>query len=68
VHARAVDRDPAAFFTDVHLWHLVITRMVSLTLQHGTTSESTLAYAWYGLVQGPTFRRYADGAVGEAGW
>jgi predicted ATPase/signal transduction histidine kinase len=49
-----------AFFTDVQLHHVTLCRMVTLTLQYGTTSESALGYAWYGLFGRPRYHRHAE--------
>jgi PAS domain S-box-containing protein len=41
---------PAAQFTDLNLWRLIIIRMVALSLEHGNTDGSCLAYALLGSV------------------
>ncbi len=49
-----------AFFTNTHLHHITLCRMVTLTLQHGTASESALGYAWYGLFGRQRHHRHAE--------
>ncbi|MET0404262.1 MAG: ATP-binding protein, partial [Cystobacter sp.] len=63
---RAVMRVLAAltspsFFIDVNLTILHLCRMVTLSLQHGTTPESAHGYAMYGMGLGLYFHRYVDG-------
>jgi PAS domain S-box-containing protein len=50
-----------AIFTDDDLTRLHICRMVSLSLQHGTSGAATHSYAWFGTMLGPHFRRYPEG-------
>ncbi|HXO68672.1 MAG TPA: AAA family ATPase, partial [Bradyrhizobium sp.] len=50
-----------AIFTDDNLNRLHTCRMVSLSLQHGTSGASTHSYAGFGTMLGPHFRRYAEG-------
>ncbi|SFU73674.1 AAA family ATPase [Pseudoduganella namucuonensis] len=51
---------PAAF-TDFPLFCLTFCRMTNLSLLHGIGNASPYAYALFGFLLGPTFRRYADG-------
>jgi PAS domain S-box-containing protein len=50
-----------AIFTDDELNRLHTCRMVSLSLQHGTSGAATHSYAGFGTMLGPHFRRYPDG-------
>ena len=50
-----------ALFTDVNLFRLVISRMATLSLEHGNSDGSCLAYAWLGGVLGTYFGEYQAG-------
>ncbi|WP_437331217.1 AAA family ATPase [Sorangium sp. So ce381] len=47
-----------ALFTDANLNCLVVTRMTNLSLQHGNSDASCLAYTWFGMLLGPRFGDY----------
>ncbi|WP_437733552.1 sensor histidine kinase [Sorangium sp. So ce1335] len=47
-----------ALFTDANLNCLVVTRMTNLSLEHGNSDASCLAYTWFGMVLGPRFGDY----------
>jgi predicted ATPase len=47
---------PAALFTDENLVSLIICRMVNISLEHGNTDGSCVAYVWFGIVAGPPTR------------
>jgi PAS domain S-box-containing protein len=49
------------YFTDFHLFCLLVCRMVNLSSQHGTCGASAHAYGYWGVVLGPVFHRYQDG-------
>ena len=49
---------PPAFFSDENLVCLVLCRMASLSIDHGNTDASPLAYAYLGMMAGPYFRDY----------
>ncbi len=49
------------YFTDFHLFCLLICRMVNLSSQHGTCGASAHAYGYWGVVLGPVFHRYQEG-------
>jgi len=55
------DLSAPAHITDVNLVRLNTCRMVNLSLKHGTTAASTFGYAWFGVILGPAFHRYAGG-------
>jgi PAS domain S-box-containing protein len=59
---------PAMFF-DQDLSALVICRMVNLSLDHGNSDASCLAYEWFGIIAGPRFGEY-EGAFkfGQLGY
>ena len=50
-----------ALFTDLNLFRLVVGRMATLSLEHGNTDGSCLAYAWLGGVLGTYFGDYQAG-------
>jgi PAS domain S-box-containing protein len=50
-----------ALFTDLNLFRLVVSRLASLSLEHGNTDGSSLAYAWLGSVLGTHFGDYQAG-------
>jgi PAS domain S-box-containing protein len=52
---------PPAYFTDLHLFSLLVCRMVNLSMQHGTSGASAHAYGILGHILGPVFHRYSDG-------
>jgi len=49
-----------AYFTDSHLWCLQVCRTVNVSMQHGMSAASTLAYANFGLMLGHPFHRYRE--------
>ncbi|WMT78177.1 AAA family ATPase [Bradyrhizobium sp. Ash2021] len=50
-----------ALFTDLNLFRLVVGRMATLSLEHGNTDGSSLAYTWLGGVLGTHFGDYQAG-------
>jgi PAS domain S-box-containing protein len=52
---------PSAYFTDLHLFCLLVCRMVNLSMQHGTGGASAHAFGILGHILGPTFHRYGEG-------
>ncbi|WP_420135632.1 trifunctional serine/threonine-protein kinase/ATP-binding protein/sensor histidine kinase [Rhodopseudomonas sp.] len=57
-----------AFFTDLNLVCLMLCRMATLSIHHGNSDASALAYAYLGMVAGPTFGDYrAALSFGELG-
>ena len=59
---------PAALFSDQRLFSLVVARMANVSLEHGHTDGSCLAYVWLGLLLGPSFNNYpAAFAFGQLG-
>ncbi len=51
----------AAFFTDFHLFCLLLCRMVNVSMQHGTSGVSANACGYLGFTLGPVFHRYHEG-------
>ncbi|MGK3992146.1 AAA family ATPase [Sorangium sp. So ce1024] len=51
-----------AYFTDPNLHHLVLTRMVELSLRHGNAEASAHAYIGLANALGPMFGRYEEAA------
>ncbi|MBN1209986.1 MAG: AAA family ATPase [Myxococcaceae bacterium] len=57
-----------AFFYDQELFSFIRTRMINLTLQHGNTPDSSLAYVSYGMIFEEATGDYATGhAFGRLG-
>ncbi len=50
-----------ALFTDLNLFRLVVGRMAALSLEHGNSDGSCLAYVWLGGVLGTYFGDYQAG-------
>jgi predicted ATPase len=50
-----------AHFTDQNLSSLVICRMVNLSLEHGNSDGSCVAYVYFGMIAGPHFGKYDIG-------
>ena len=58
-----------AYFTNPNLLIVNLCRMVSLSIRHGNNASSAHGYAWYGVVLGPTFKRYREAyAFGQLAW
>ena len=51
----------AAFYTDQNLYVLHLSHMINLSVQHGNTDASVLAYGAYGLSQIIAFDKYEEG-------
>ncbi|WP_437275187.1 AAA family ATPase [Sorangium sp. So ce375] len=49
-----------AYFVDQNLHHLVLERMVTLSLRHGNAESSAHAYTAFARVLGPRFGRYKE--------
>jgi predicted ATPase/signal transduction histidine kinase len=52
---------PPAYFTDLHLFSLLVCRMVNVSMRHGTSGASAHAFGILGHILGPVFHRYTDG-------
>ncbi|MEN3313497.1 MAG: hypothetical protein V7645_2826, partial [Actinomycetota bacterium] len=50
-----------AYFTDFHLFCLLLARIVNVSMQHGTSGESAIACGFLGFTLGPVFHRYREG-------
>jgi PAS domain S-box-containing protein len=50
-----------AFFTDTNLFRLVVSRMATLSLEHGNSDGSCLGYEWLGGVLGTYYGEYQAG-------
>ncbi|WNC95492.1 AAA family ATPase (plasmid) [Paraburkholderia sp. FT54] len=50
-----------ALFTNLNLFRLVVSQMATLSLEHGNSDGSCLAYAWLGGVLGTYFGEYQAG-------
>jgi PAS domain S-box-containing protein len=51
----------AAYFTDLHLFCLLLCRMVNVSLRHGMSGPIAQAYNWLGTILGPVFHSYRAG-------
>jgi PAS domain S-box-containing protein len=51
---------PPAYFTDYQLFCLLLCRMATVGMQHGTSDAAAHAYAYLGPMLGPVFHRYRD--------
>jgi predicted ATPase/two-component sensor histidine kinase len=49
---------PPAFFSDKHLVTLILCRMATLSINHGVSDASALAFAYLGMIVGPYFDDY----------
>ncbi|MBV8329937.1 MAG: AAA family ATPase, partial [Verrucomicrobia bacterium] len=49
---------PPVLFTDENLFSLVVAHMANVSLEHGNSDGSCLAYVWLGLLLGPHFNNY----------
>ncbi|MBN1206284.1 MAG: AAA family ATPase [Myxococcaceae bacterium] len=47
-----------AYVTDLHLFIVTSSRMISLSLRHGFTATAVASFAWFGMVTGKIFKRY----------
>ncbi|WP_334190074.1 AAA family ATPase [Noviherbaspirillum sp.] len=52
---------PSAYFTDINMNHLLLCRIVSLSLKHGMSSASAQGWALFGAFLDPAFHRYEEG-------
>jgi PAS domain S-box-containing protein len=52
---------PATFFTNVHLFCLLVCRMVNFSVQNGISGASAHGYAHLGSILGTIFHRYNEG-------
>jgi PAS domain S-box-containing protein len=50
-----------AYFTNFHLFCLLVCRMANISLQHGLCGASAQGFAYVGFVLGPVFHRYGEG-------
>jgi hypothetical protein len=50
-----------AYFTDFHLFCLIVCRMVNVSTQHGVSGASAHGCAYLGTILGPVFHRYSEG-------
>jgi len=52
---------PPAYFTDFHLFCLLVCRMVNVSLQHGMCGASARGCAYFGAILGQVFHRFSEG-------
>jgi PAS domain S-box-containing protein len=53
---------PASYFTNIHLFCLLVCRMANFSVQHGMSGASAHGYAHLGEILGPVFHRYSQGS------
>ncbi|WP_323047340.1 AAA family ATPase [Paraburkholderia sp.] len=51
----------AAYFTDLHLFCLLVCRMVNVSVRHGMSGPIAQAYNWLGTILGPVFHSHSEG-------
>jgi PAS domain S-box-containing protein len=51
---------PASFFSNIHLFCLLVCRMANLSVQHGVSGASAHGYAQLGNIVCPVFHRYSE--------
>jgi predicted ATPase/signal transduction histidine kinase/tRNA A-37 threonylcarbamoyl transferase component Bud32 len=55
-----------AYFSDLHLLIIDLSRMVSLSLRYGFTEAAVLGICWFGVLTSSSFKRYRQGeALGQ---
>jgi PAS domain S-box-containing protein len=52
---------PATFFTNIHLFCLLVCRMANFSVQHGMSGASAHGFAHLGSILGTVFHRYSEG-------
>jgi predicted ATPase/signal transduction histidine kinase len=50
-----------SWFSDFHLYCVLVCRMVNMSMQHGMSGAAAHGYACLGSILGPTFHRYHEG-------
>src|SRR5258708_2386872 len=50
-----------SWFTDFHLYCMLVCRMANISMQHGMSGPSAHGYACLGSMLGPAFHRYREG-------
>ncbi|WP_257463258.1 trifunctional serine/threonine-protein kinase/ATP-binding protein/sensor histidine kinase [Archangium lipolyticum] len=50
-----------AFFSDVHLLIIDLSRIVTLSLRHGFTETAVSGFSWLGMLAGVHFKQYREG-------
>jgi predicted ATPase/signal transduction histidine kinase len=50
-----------SYFTDFHLFCMLVCRMANISMQYGVSGASAHAYACLGSLLGPVFHRYREG-------
>src|SRR6266481_3832074 len=53
---------PPSYFTNIHLFCLLVCRMANFSVQHGMSGASAHGYAQLGNILGPVFHRYSEGS------
>ncbi|OJH36274.1 trifunctional serine/threonine-protein kinase/ATP-binding protein/sensor histidine kinase [Cystobacter ferrugineus] len=52
---------PTAYATNKHLFIIIVSRIVSLSIRHGFVDAATPAYGWFGFIVSSYFKRYREG-------
>jgi PAS domain S-box-containing protein len=50
-----------SWFTDLHLYRMLVCRMVNISMQHGMSGPAAHGYGCLGSMLGPAFHRYHEG-------
>jgi predicted ATPase/transcriptional regulator with GAF, ATPase, and Fis domain/tRNA A-37 threonylcarbamoyl transferase component Bud32 len=53
---------PPSYFTNIHLFCLLVCRMANFSVQHGMSGACAHGYAQLGNILGPVFHRYSEGS------
>ncbi|ATB35299.1 sensor histidine kinase [Cystobacter fuscus] len=52
---------PTAHATNQHLFIIIVSRIVSLSIRHGFVDAATPGYSWFGFIACSYFKRYREG-------
>ncbi|WNG41034.1 AAA family ATPase [Archangium violaceum] len=52
---------PTAYATNHHLFIIIVSRIVSLTIRHGFVDAATPGFGWFGFISSSYFKRYREG-------
>ncbi|QRK10437.1 AAA family ATPase [Archangium violaceum] len=52
---------PTAYATNHHLFIIIVSRIVSLTIRHGFVDAATPGCGWFGFISSSYFKRYREG-------
>ncbi|WP_257449336.1 trifunctional serine/threonine-protein kinase/ATP-binding protein/sensor histidine kinase [Archangium lipolyticum] len=52
---------PTAYATNHHLFIIILSRIVTLSIRHGFVDAATPGYGWFGFISSSYFKRYREG-------